>query len=219
MKAKLPSVDDVAMPAKSMKHASPVAAGSSRRFAMLKSIVPRKAKSILDLCLEFVSNDNITDIAEFAEHIRAYIASQDEDTGKYGQVVLDGKMRTLFERFVLLQTFILESLNKTFSLGIKSLTTHGIVKTSEVWAALGPELSEKISGALDTLIQVIDDAFFSIGLFLIDAVSPVFILAVNIIDAYKNRHSDKRPFLMQSCKGVAQVLYYIIIIVVVLLSP
>ena len=179
---------------------------SSRRGSKHFQPYQGKVKSILDRCLDFVSSDSLAEIAEFKEHLQKYIASQDEETGKYVQVVLDGKMAHLFKTYATLQTFVLESLNTSYSLGIKALTTHGIVKNSEVWAALGPELSEKISGALDTLVQVIDDTFFSIGNFLVDPVSVFFYLAVHITDAYKSRHSDKKPFLMLPCKGVAQVL-------------
>jgi hypothetical protein len=177
---------------------SPPQAGGRRK-------TEEKYRSIADDCLDFMTSDSLVDVPKFKQIITDYLAAQDGDNGKYGQLVLDGSMIGLFQRFVKLQTFVIESLNTKYSLSIKSLTPYGVTRTSEAWAALGPEVSEMLSTDLDSYMKIADDTFFSIGNLLIDPVSVLFFLSVHIVDAYKSRHSDKKPFLMHACKGVAQV--------------
>lgn len=164
-----------------------------------------KYRSVADDCLDFMTSDSLVDVPKFKQIITNYLAAQDGDNGKYGQLVLDGSMIGLFQRFVKLQTFVIESLNRKYSLSIKSLTPYGVTRTSEAWAALGPEISENLSTLLDSYMKIADDTFFSIGNLLVDPISILFFLSVHIVDAYKSRHSDKKPFLMHACKGLAQV--------------
>ena len=191
--------------AKTATQGSPPSIGPPRRKHTVKPKKTGVYRSFADDCLDFLSSDSLVDATNFKQVMADFFTSQDDDTGKFGRIVLDGKMTDLFKRFVKLQTFVIESINRKFSLSIKSLTLYGVVKTTEAWAALGPELSETLSSLLDSYMKIVDDAFSSIGNLLIDPVSILFFVSVHIIDAYKSKHSDKQPFLMQACKGLAKV--------------